>query len=67
MGLWMRQDGDAPNLAFATMQPRQIRGTNDWTEYSITFPLHRDAKQLFFGVLDRRHWQGLGGRPAAAG
>ena len=38
MGLWMRQDGDAPNLAFATMQPRQIRGTNDWTEYSITLP-----------------------------
>jgi hypothetical protein len=51
MGLWMRQDGDAPNLAFATMQPRQIKGTHDWTEYSITFPLHRDAKQLVFGVL----------------
>lgn len=51
MGLWMRQDGDAPNLAFATMQPRQIKGTHDWTEYSITFPLHREAKQLYFGVL----------------
>ena len=51
MGLWMRQDGDAPNLGFASMQPRQIRGTNDWTEYSITLPVHRDAKQLFFGVL----------------
>ena len=51
MGLWMRQDGDAPNLAFATMQPRQIRGTNDWMEYSITFPLHRDGRQLYFGVL----------------
>jgi C-terminal processing protease CtpA/Prc len=51
MGLWMRQDGDTPNLAFATMQPREINGTHDWTEYSITFPLHREAKQLFFGVL----------------
>jgi len=51
MGLWMRQDGDAPNLGFASMQPRQIRGTNDWTEYSITLPVHADAKQLFFGVL----------------
>ena len=51
MGLWMRQDGDAPNLGFASMQPRQIRGTNDWTEYSITLPVHPDAKQLFFGVL----------------
>ena len=51
MGLWMRQDGDTPNLAFATMQPRQIKGTHDWTEYSITFPLHREATQLYFGVL----------------
>ena len=51
MGLWMRQDGDTPNLAFATMQPRQINGTHDWTEYSITFPLHREARQLYFGVL----------------
>jgi hypothetical protein len=51
MGLWMRQDGDAPNLGFASMQPRQIRGTNDWTEYSITLPLPPDARQLVFGVL----------------
>src|SRR5262245_23577019 len=51
MALWMRQDGDTPNLAFATMQPQQIKGTNDWTEYSITFPVHREATQLFFGVL----------------
>ncbi len=51
MGLWMRQDGDTPNLAFATMQPRQIKGTHDWTEYSITFQLHREARQLYFGVL----------------
>lgn len=32
MGLWLRQDGDTPNLGFASMQPRQIRGTNDWTD-----------------------------------
>ena len=51
MGLWMRQDGDVPNLAFATMQPQQIRGTNDWKEYSIQFRLHPEARQLFLGVL----------------
>jgi C-terminal processing protease CtpA/Prc len=51
MALWMRLDGDIPNLGFATMQPRQIKGTNEWTEYLITMPFHRDAKQLFFGVL----------------
>jgi C-terminal processing protease CtpA/Prc len=51
LGLWMRQDGDTPSLAFANMQQRQVKGTTDWTEYSITLPVHRDAKQLYFGVL----------------
>lgn len=51
LGLWMREDGDARGLAFDNMQPRQVKGTNDWKEYSITLPLHRDAKQLHFGVL----------------
>ena len=51
VGLWMRQDGDAPSLAFDNMQQRQVRGTNDWTEYSITLPVHAEARQLFFGVL----------------
>ena len=51
MALWMRLDGDIPNLAFSSMQSRQIKGTNEWTEYLITMPFHRDAKQLFFGVL----------------
>jgi hypothetical protein len=49
--LWMREDGDTPNLAFATLQPRQLKGTTDWTEYSITLPIEREAKQLYFGVL----------------
>ena len=51
LGLWMRQDGDTPGLAFDNMQQRQVKGTHDWTEYSITLPVHRDAKQLYFGVL----------------
>ena len=51
VGLWMRQDGDAPSLAFDNMQQRQLKGTHDWTEYSITLPVHADARQLFFGVL----------------
>ena len=51
VGLWMRQDGDRPGLAFDNMQQRQVKGTHDWTEYSITLPVHRDAKQLYFGVL----------------
>jgi len=51
LGLWMREDGDTPGLAFDNMQQRQVKGTNDWMEYSITLPVHRDAKQLYFGVL----------------
>jgi C-terminal processing protease CtpA/Prc len=51
LGLWMRQDGDTPSLAFDNMQKRQVKGTHDWTEYSITLPVHRDAKQLYVGVL----------------
>jgi C-terminal processing protease CtpA/Prc len=50
-GLWMREDGDTPTLAFDNMQSRQIKGSTDWTEYSITLPLHPEAKQLYFGVL----------------
>lgn len=50
-GLWLREDGDTPGLAFDNMQKRGLNGTTDWTEYSITLPLHADATQLFFGVL----------------
>ena len=51
MALWMREDGDTPGLAFDNMQQRQVKGTHDWAEYSITLPVHREAKQLYFGVL----------------
>jgi peptidase S41-like protein len=50
-GLWMREDGDTPGLAFASMQPRALKGTTDWTEYSISLPIEREATQLYFGVL----------------
>jgi Peptidase family S41 len=50
-GLWMRQDGDSPGLAFENMQQRQVKNTEGWVEFSITLPLHPNAKQLFFGVL----------------
>ena len=50
-GLWMREDGDTPALAFDNMQQRHLKGTNEWTEYSIKLPVHPDAKRLVFGVL----------------
>ncbi len=50
-GLWMREDGDSGAVAFDNMQGRQVKGTHDWTEYSIALPLRPEAKQLVFGVL----------------
>jgi len=50
VGLWMRQDGDAPALAFDNMQDRQLSGTTEWAEYSISMPIHSDAKQLFLAA-----------------
>lgn len=51
VGLWMREDGVAGPVAFENMQQRQVRGTREWTEYSITLPVRADARMLFFGVL----------------
>ena len=50
-GLWMREDGDSPALAFDNMQNRQLKGTTDWIEYTIKLPLVPEAKRLFWGVL----------------
>ena len=37
-GLWMREDADTGPVAFDNMQQRQISGTRNWTEYSVTSP-----------------------------
>ena len=50
-GLWMREDGEEPALAFDNMQAKQIKGTTDWTEYSITLALKPEATKLYFGFL----------------
>jgi hypothetical protein len=50
-GLWLREDGDSGVVAFDNMQSRHVNGTTDWTEYSITLPLEKNAKTLIFGAL----------------
>jgi hypothetical protein len=50
-GLWPREDGAEPALAFDNMQARRLQGTTDWKEYSIVLPLVPDATRLVFGVL----------------
>ncbi|HEY1936487.1 MAG TPA: hypothetical protein VGJ33_00965 [Candidatus Angelobacter sp.] len=47
----MREDGETPALAFDNMQDRHLIGTTEWTQYSITMPVHPEANQLSFGVL----------------
>jgi hypothetical protein len=50
-GLWMREDGETPSLELVNMQARQIKGTTDWTEYSIALPVHPAARVLIFGAI----------------
>ncbi len=50
-GLWMREDSDAGMIAIDNMERRQLKGTTDWTEYSVSLPLNRAAKRLKVGVL----------------
>ena len=57
-GLWMRVDGaTAPGtqmpkmLAFDNMQSRPIKGTSDWTPYSIVLDVTAEARAIGFGIL----------------
>ena len=50
-GLWLREDGEAGQVAFDNMQDRALRGTTQWTEYRITLPLAESASSVVFGAL----------------
>jgi C-terminal processing protease CtpA/Prc len=50
-GLWLREDDDSQPLEFVNMQSRNLKGTTDWTEYSILLPINANAKMLVFGFL----------------
>jgi C-terminal processing protease CtpA/Prc len=54
VSLWMREDGENPqagNVAFATTQGLGVKGTTDWTEYSISVPLKPEGKRIYFGFI----------------
>ena len=51
VGLWMRIEGDAGVLRFDNMQSRELKGTADWTEYSVKLPLPEDAATITIGAL----------------
>ena len=50
-GLWAREDGESGSLAFDNMQSRQLKGSTEWTEYTIELPVKPAGRQLIFGVL----------------
>src|SRR5581483_6440208 len=51
VGMWMREDGESGSVAFDNMQSRQLKGTNNWAEYSIALPVNPEGRRLFFGVF----------------
>ncbi|MBM3752690.1 MAG: hypothetical protein FJW38_01770 [Acidobacteria bacterium] len=49
--MWIRIDGPAGSLAFASLQPQAINGSRDWREYSLTLQGNPEGRQLVFGFL----------------
>lgn len=51
-GLWMRVDDvGKPNAAFDNMHDRPLKGTTDWTPYSVVLDASSNAQGVFFGTL----------------
>jgi C-terminal processing protease CtpA/Prc len=50
-GLWIRVDGETGMLAIDNMRARQLNGTTDWTEHSVSLPLNPAGRRLVFGAL----------------
>lgn len=51
VALWLREDGDAGMVDFATLQGLNLHGTMDWKEYSVSVSAKPEGKQLYFGFL----------------
>lgn len=48
-GLWMRVD---PNIGFSNMGDKGVKGTTNWTTYSITVPLNSGKyERIYFGGI----------------
>lgn len=50
-GLFLRIDGETGVLQFDNMQSREIKGSIDWTQYSIKLPLPEDGSKIVIGAL----------------
>lgn len=50
-GLWLRLDGEGRSVGFDNMQSRNLRGTHDWAEYTISLPYSPETRSVVFGAL----------------
>jgi hypothetical protein len=51
-GIWMRvDDANKPNASFDNMSDRGIKGTVDWTPYSVVLDASNEAQLIAFGTL----------------
>ncbi|MET7258018.1 S41 family peptidase [Dyadobacter fermentans] len=50
-GLMMRIDGKSGPLQFNNMQGENLRGTQDWKQYSIKLPYPSGADKIYIGAL----------------
>jgi hypothetical protein len=51
IGLMLRIDGENGGLEFDNLQQNNIRGTSDWTMYSVVLPLPENATKIYIGAL----------------
>lgn len=51
IGLMIRIDGTAGIIGFNNMMQENIRGTKDWTLYSVKIPFPKSAKTIYIGAI----------------
>ncbi|MDR1112600.1 MAG: peptidase S41 [Bacteroidales bacterium] len=53
IGLMLRIDGKDKVLQFDNIMQKNIRGTIDWKQYTVSLPLPKDATQIVIGIILR--------------
>lgn len=51
IGLMLRIDGESGTLEFDNMMKKKIKGTVDWTLYSVKLPYPKKAKTIYIGAI----------------
>jgi C-terminal processing protease CtpA/Prc len=51
IGLMLRIDGSGGSLKFDNMMQKNISGTSDWTQYTVTLPLPAESKKIVIGPI----------------